>query len=61
VRALALPGPLLSLIAPLLAVMRPLNRRLAYSDATIEHVVSHGFDGVGERECRLGRGSTAAA
>jgi transposase len=41
VRALALPGPLLSLIAPLLAVMRPLNRQLAYSDATIEHVAAH--------------------
>src|SRR6266849_460229 len=41
VRALALPGPLLSLIAPLLAVMRPLNRQLAYSDATIEHVAVH--------------------
>jgi hypothetical protein len=110
VRALALPGPLLSLIAPLLAVMRPLNRQLAYSDTTIEHVaarcwgrcggaalahrarplcaaprrhrlratplpptggrghaprlseaqapgvslISHGFHGVGERECCLG-------
>jgi transposase len=41
VRALALPGPLLSLIAPLLAVMRPLNRQLAYSDATIERLAAH--------------------
>jgi transposase len=41
VRALALPGPLLSLIAPLFAVLRPLNRQLAYSDATIEHVAAH--------------------
>jgi transposase len=41
VRALALPGPLLSLIAPLLAVMRHLNRQFAYSDATIEHVAAH--------------------
>ncbi len=38
VRALPLPGRLLSVIAPLLAVMRPLNRQLAYSDATIEHL-----------------------
>jgi transposase len=41
VRALALPGPLLSLIAPLCAVMRPLNRQLAYSDETIERVAAH--------------------
>jgi transposase len=41
VRALALPGPLLSLIAPLLAVMRHLNRQLAYSDETIERVAAH--------------------
>jgi transposase len=41
VRALALPGPLLSLIAPLLAVMRHLNRQLAYSDETIERVTAH--------------------
>ncbi|MGH7334393.1 MAG: IS110 family transposase [Candidatus Rokuibacteriota bacterium] len=41
VRALALPGSLLSLIAPLLAVMRHLNRQLAYSDATIEPVAAH--------------------
>jgi transposase len=41
VRALALPGPLLSLIAPLLAVMRHLNRQLAYCDDTIERVTAH--------------------
>src|SRR5712691_9257148 len=41
VRARALPGPLLSLIAPLFAVMRHLNRQLAYSDATIERVAAH--------------------
>src|SRR3989441_4645595 len=41
VRALALPGPLLSLIAPLFAVMRHLNRQLAYSDETIERVAAH--------------------
>jgi transposase len=41
VRTLALPGPLLSLIAPLLAVMRHLNRQLAYSDETIERVSAH--------------------
>ena len=41
VRALALPGPLLSLIAPLLAVMRHLNRQLVYSDETIERVAAH--------------------
>jgi len=38
VQRLPLPGRLLSVIAPLLAVMRPLNRQLAYSDATIEHL-----------------------
>ena len=38
VRALPLPGRLLSVVAPPLAVMRPLNRQLAYSDATIEHL-----------------------
>jgi transposase len=41
VRTLVLPGPLLSLIAPLLAVMRHLNRQLAYSDETIERVAAH--------------------
>jgi hypothetical protein len=29
---------LVSLTAPLLAVMRPLNRQLAYSDATIVRI-----------------------
>src|SRR4029077_19455837 len=38
VQALPLPGRLVSLTAPLLAVMRHLNRQLAYSDATIEHL-----------------------
>jgi len=38
VRAVALPGPLRSQIAPLLAVMCHLNRQLTYSDATIEHL-----------------------
>jgi len=41
VRTLAVPGSLLSLIAPLLAVMRHLNRQLAYSDETIEHLAAH--------------------
>jgi transposase len=41
VRALALPDPLLSVIAPLLAVMRHLNRQLAYADDTIERVAAH--------------------
>ena len=41
VRALALPGPLLSLIAPLFAVLRHLNRQLAYSDETIARVAAH--------------------
>jgi len=40
VDALALPGPVLSLIGPLLAVMLPLNRQLAYSDEVIEHVAA---------------------
>jgi transposase len=38
VRALVLPGPLRSQIAPLLAVMRHLNRQLTYSGETIEHI-----------------------
>jgi transposase len=41
VGALTLPGPLLSVIAPLLAVMRHLNRQLAYCDDTIERVTAH--------------------
>ena len=40
VRALPLPGRLLSLIAPLLAVMQHLNRQLAYADEAIEHVAA---------------------
>jgi len=38
VRSLPLPGRLLSVVAPLLAVMGHLNQQLAYSDATIEHL-----------------------
>ena len=38
VQGLPLPGRLRSVVAPLLAVMRPLNQQLAYSDATIEHL-----------------------
>ncbi len=38
--AMALPGPVLSLIGPRLAVMLPLNRQLAYSDDVIEHVAA---------------------
>jgi len=38
VGAMALPGRLRSMIAPLLAVMLPLNRQLAYSDQVIEHL-----------------------
>jgi transposase len=38
VRGLPLPGRLLSVVAPLLALMRPLNRQPSYSDATIEHL-----------------------
>jgi len=38
VQSLPLPGRLLSVVAPLLALMRPLNRQLTYSDATIEHL-----------------------
>ena len=38
VQDLPLPGRLLSIIAPLLAVMCHVNRQLAYSDATIEHL-----------------------
>src|SRR6266849_723694 len=40
VRAVALPGPLRSQIAPLLAVMCHLNRQLTYSDATIERIAA---------------------
>jgi len=38
VQAVPLPGPLLSVVAPLLAVMCHLNRQLAYSDERIEHL-----------------------
>ena len=38
VQRLPLPGRLRSVVAPLLALMRPLNRQLTYSDATIEHL-----------------------
>jgi transposase len=38
VQRLPLPGRLRSVVAPLLALMRPLNGQLAYSDATIEHL-----------------------
>ncbi len=38
--ALPLPGQLRSLIAPPLAVMRPLNRQLAYSNQVIEHLAT---------------------
>src|SRR5262245_53390686 len=41
VDAMALPGQLRSLIAPLLAVMLPVNRQLAYSDEMIEHLATH--------------------
>jgi transposase len=40
VDALALPGPLRSVIAPLLAVMLPVNRQLAYSNAVIERLAA---------------------
>jgi transposase len=40
VRAVALPGRLLSTIAPLLAVMRHLNTQLAYADQVIEDVTA---------------------
>jgi transposase len=40
VAAMPLPGPLRSLIAPLLAVMLPLNRQLDYSDEVIEHLAA---------------------
>jgi transposase len=40
VRALPLPGRLLAQIAPLLAVMQPLNRQLPYSDEAIEPVAA---------------------
>ena len=38
VQGVPLPGRLRSVVAPLLAVMRPLTQQLAYSDATIEHL-----------------------
>jgi transposase len=40
VRDLPLPGRLLSVIAPRLAVMQPPNQQLAYSDARIEHLAA---------------------
>src|SRR5262245_20583855 len=41
VAAMPLPGQLRSLIAPLLAVMLPRNRQLAYSDKVIEQLAAH--------------------
>ena len=41
VGAMPLPGQLHSLIAPLLAVMLPVNRQLAYSDEVIAHLATH--------------------
>ncbi len=41
VLALALPGRLLSQIAPLLAVMRHVNHQLVYSEHVIEDVTAH--------------------
>ena len=38
VQRLPLPGRLRSVVAPLLALMRPLNAQLTFSDATIEHL-----------------------
>jgi len=38
VQSLPLPGRLLSVVAPLLAVLGPLNRQLTYSDERIEHL-----------------------
>ena len=38
VQGLPLPGHLLSVVAPLLALMRPLNRPLTYADERIEHL-----------------------
>jgi transposase len=38
VQSLPLPGRLRSVVAPLLALMRPLNGQLTYSDAMIEHL-----------------------
>jgi transposase len=38
VQRLPLPGRLLSVVAPLLALLRPLNRQLTYSDERIEHL-----------------------
>lgn len=41
VRTVALPGQLVSTIAPLLAVLRSLHTQLAYSDEVIERVSAH--------------------
>ncbi len=38
---MSLPGRLLSQIAPVLAVMRHVNRQLVYADQAIEHVAAH--------------------
>jgi len=42
VQDLPLPGLLRSVVAPLLALMRPLNQQLAYSDERIEHLAVQG-------------------
>ena len=41
VLAMSLPGRLLSQLAPLLAVMRHVNRQLSYSDQVIEEITAH--------------------
>jgi transposase len=41
VLAMSLPGRLLSQFAPLLAVMRHVNRQLSYSDQVIEEITAH--------------------
>ena len=41
VATMPLPGRLLSMIAPLLAIMRHLNAQLVYSDQTIEQLAAH--------------------
>jgi transposase len=41
VLAMSLPGRLLSQIAPLLAVMRHVNRQLVYADQVIEEITTH--------------------
>ena len=51
VKALALPGRLLSEVAPLLAVMQTVNQPLAYSDGVIDRGIAAALDAQRRQPC----------